>query len=235
MTERLGCGQTEDLLAELATGAATGHDRALALEHVAACAACRRALDELVQAADALLLLAAPAEPPAGFESAVLARMTSQDARGRPRVPMAGWLPVGGRRLVAGAVALALAAALGAGVVWWRTEADRQLAAQHRQTLAVANGRYLKAARLSTGTGSPAGTVFLYQGTPSWLLVTVVDGGDGRYEIVAVDRAGAAHAVGWCEIRNRSGTAGYRIDVPVSSVAEIQLRGADGTRLMAKL
>jgi cytidine deaminase len=60
MTERLECGQAEALLAELATGGAAGHDRALALQHVATCAACRQALDELMQVADALRLLAPP-------------------------------------------------------------------------------------------------------------------------------------------------------------------------------
>jgi hypothetical protein len=222
MTDRPDCDAVEDLLAELATGAATGHDRALALGHVAGCVDCRRALAELSQIADGLLLLAPSVEPPAGFESAVLDSL--RPARFRSRY-----------RLVAAAAAVVLAAALGAGIVWWRTEPDRQLAAQHRQTLAVANGRYLKAARLTTEAGAPAGTIFLYQGSPSWLLVTIAGVNDGIYAIVAVDRDATPHAVGSCPVTNRSGTAGYRLDLPVSRVAEVQLRGTDGTRLVAHL
>src|SRR5258706_10161213 len=98
MTERLECGEAEALLAELATGAAAGHDRALTLQHVATCTACRQALGELVQVADALLLLAPPTEPPAGFESAVLAGLTRADhTRPRPRLaPMLRRLLPGG-------------------------------------------------------------------------------------------------------------------------------------------
>ncbi|GGM68504.1 hypothetical protein ACFFX1_14855 [Dactylosporangium sucinum] len=154
-----------------------------------------------------------------------------QRSVGRSDPSRAHW----GRRLMVGAAALSLGAAVGAGVVWQRTEADRRLAEQHRQTLAVANGRYLKAARLSTDAGAPAGTVFLYQGSPSWLLATVVDVSNGRYQMMVVDREGTTHTVGVCEVTNRTGTAGYRIDVPVAQVAEVQLRGADGTRLSARL
>src|SRR5262245_42378735 len=77
MDELRECSQIRPLLPELATGAATGHDRARVLRHCAGCAACRHDLAEYARVADEVLLLAPVHEPPAGFESAVVARMRS--------------------------------------------------------------------------------------------------------------------------------------------------------------
>lgn len=226
MTDPLGCTRTWPLLAELATGAAVGHDRALALAHVAGCPACHQELAELAKVADELLLLAPSVEPPAGFESAVLARLDGRVGRAaRPRRA----------RLLAAVAAVLLAVVSGGGLVWWHTAPDRALAEHHRQTLAVANGRYLRAVALTTDAGMQVGTVFLYQGTPSWLLVTVSGApADGRYEIVAVDRSGGTHRLGVCVITDRAGTTGYRLDLPVATVGEVRLRGPDGASLTAR-
>jgi len=84
--------------------------------------------------------------------------------------------------------------------------------------------------------GEQAGTVFLYQGNPSWLLVTVTSAPtDGRYEIHVLDRGGVARTVDSCQLDNRAGTAGYRLDIPVSRVAQVQLRQGSQTRLTATL
>jgi len=244
MTDPLACDDVRALLADLATGAATGHDRARAVEHLADCAACRREVAELSRAADTLLLLAPRVEPPAGFEARVIAaleghpspagqsghraslgrragrwftrRPTHEQARtaNRPRL-----------RLAAGAVAVAVAAfAGGATVVDRRTADDRELAEHYRQTLAVANGRYLSASPLTAPDGTRAGSVFLYQGNPSWLLVSVTAApADGAYRMTILDRAGSLHPAGTCRIAGRTGTAGYRLPVPVSNVAEVRL------------
>ncbi|MEV0719184.1 hypothetical protein, partial [Asanoa sp. NPDC050611] len=79
------CATVRPALAELAIGALGGDERAEALRHVASCAACARELERLAGVADGLLLLAPPVEPPAGFESAVLARTT-----GPPNEPVPG-------------------------------------------------------------------------------------------------------------------------------------------------
>jgi hypothetical protein len=246
MTEQSDCGTVQPLLAEMATGAASGHDRANVLQHIAACGICRRELTELAQAADALLLLAPRVEPPAGFETGVLARLASTERRPLGRRLLAGarrLMAPGpgragrlGRRLVAVTAALAIAVGSGAAVVWWHTESDRQLAAQYRQTLATADGRYLKAAHLTADRGaSGAGTVFLYQGNPSWLLITVAGATDGRYTVITIDRDGASWTAGNCTITNHTGTSGYRLNIPVRRVAEIHLRGPNDTELIARL
>lgn len=75
MAEEYGCEQVRLLLVELATGILMGHERGQALRHVASCVSCRQELAALAQVADSLLLLARVAEPAAGFESRVTARL----------------------------------------------------------------------------------------------------------------------------------------------------------------
>jgi hypothetical protein len=234
MPELPECSAVRPLLPELATGAIAGDERARALGHVSTCLECGRELAELTKTADALLLLAPPAEPPPGFESKVLA--TLEAAPGpvpihRPRRRRA-------RTVLALAAAVVLAAGTGSTVTYRQTADDRRLADQYRDTLAVANGRYLTAARLTTADAQGAGTVFLYQGNPSWLMLTVTAAPiDGLYDIVAIDRQGAAHPVGRCRVVDRGVTAGYRLPLPLAEITQIQLfaTAPDGARLIAKV
>jgi hypothetical protein len=258
MSDPRGCPETRELLPELATGALAGDERASALAHVTGCAACRRELAALSRAADAVLLLAPPVEPPPGFEGGVLARLdvdtgtapelaTSNSTSPATRTGGAGGKAAPDRRrrrsflsgvrprlAIAFAAVVVIAAGAGAQAVRWQSAGDRELARQYRQTLEVANGRYLKAVRMTTMDGQLAGTAFLYQGNPSWLLVTVFAApADGAYDVLAIDRDGAAHPAGTCEVTARNGTAGYRLAIPVSTVGQIQLRSrtAPGTVL----
>jgi hypothetical protein len=235
------CDEVRPLLAELAAGAAAGYDRARAVRHVATCPSCSRELAELAKVADGLLLLAPPTEPPAGFVSAVVTRMTATGEPAltpRPRARAGGgWLRRRTPALVAAVLAAVLAAgAAGAGVTYQQHAADRQLADRYRQILAVADGRYLRALRLTTDTDAPAGTVFLYQGRPSWVLASVTSApGDGRYDMVIVDRDGRSHQVGVCRVAQGSGTTGYELALPVADVAVVALHGPGGVRLSARV
>jgi hypothetical protein len=235
MTDPRDCDEVRPLLAELATGAAAGPERARALHHTASCDACRRDLAQLAKAADELLLLAPAHEPPSGFESAVLARFAAEKPtaptarRTRRTLPHRPWA-----RAVAAAAALLLAAGLAGAAVWQATAADRQLAAEHRQTLRIADGRSLKALPITTETGAHTGTVFLYQGTPSWLLVSLVSApADGEYRMTVVDRDGVAHPSGACQVDQGAAVEGYYVYESVSDIAEVQLNGPDGIRLTA--
>ncbi|HEX2192938.1 MAG TPA: zf-HC2 domain-containing protein [Acidimicrobiales bacterium] len=80
----LSCAQAEELASELALGTLDGEERAAVLSHVAACASCRELADRLAGVADGLLILAPPAEPPAGFESRVLERIDTHSAAQPP-------------------------------------------------------------------------------------------------------------------------------------------------------
>ncbi|MFE7508576.1 zf-HC2 domain-containing protein [Promicromonospora sp. NPDC057488] len=126
------------------------------------------------------------------------------------------------RTALAGVAAAGLLVAGGASV-WVVTAQDRELAASYRTTLDTAGGHYLAAADLvaETPTGdSPAsdsqasdstagdgttedrttgsvGTVFLYDGNPSWAYVVVRDAGPAdSYDVTAVVAAGTNGGAG---------------------------------------
>ena len=138
------CGECESWGAELALGLLTGPERATGLSHLVDCPSCREQVDELARVADRLLLLAPEAEPPAGFESRVLAAVgtaaatdgvaegrlrraerSSGRGRGRGRLRRGGGSNrgrgdgAGGRsgRRVGLVAALVMAAAIGGGTI----------------------------------------------------------------------------------------------------------------------
>jgi hypothetical protein len=227
MTDRQDCEHVLPLLAELAAGAATGYDRARALSHVSRCAGCRTELARLSKVADELLLLAPAHEPPAGFESRVMASIA--EGAPPPRPSATRRRPVFRHRqplrVAVSAFAVALAATLGGAAVWQATSGDRHIASDQRQTMQTARGRYFTAFPVTDEAGSRTGTVFLYEGDPSWLLVDVQGVPDGDYNMVIFDRDGIAHPSGTCTMKRGWGTYGYRLWQPVSEVASIQLNG----------
>src|ERR1700677_3621147 len=77
MSERgdMGCDEFADVAAELALGVLTGRERADALAHLERCDACRETVRQLTMTGEQLLGLLPAVEPPAGFESRVLARL----------------------------------------------------------------------------------------------------------------------------------------------------------------
>jgi hypothetical protein len=110
----LSCEQVRELAAELALGVLPGWERAAALAHISGCAGCRDELDELAGVADVLLLLGPEAEPPAGFESRVIAsiaagRSPSEGRRVRPQ----SWPLVGLAAVVAVILGLVIGSVAG--------------------------------------------------------------------------------------------------------------------------
>jgi hypothetical protein len=69
------CAELADVAAELALGVLTGRERAMAVAHLDTCDACREDVRQLMTTGERLLELLPPAEPPAGFETRVLARL----------------------------------------------------------------------------------------------------------------------------------------------------------------
>jgi hypothetical protein len=69
------CGEMDDVAAELALGVLTGRERAMAIAHLDRCDECREHVRQLMATGEQLLQLLPPAEPPAGFETRVLARL----------------------------------------------------------------------------------------------------------------------------------------------------------------
>jgi hypothetical protein len=162
------CEETRELAAEIALGIADGRERAEALRHLSTCEDCRRAVDQLSQVADELLVLAPVEEPPAGFETRVVEAMGLQK---RPRRRLSRWLSP---RWLAPRLGPALAtAAVTAAVLVGVYHDDRQTADEYRGILDQAGGQYFQAGKLRDEMGAPGGVAFGYEGTPSWLLVTV--------------------------------------------------------------
>jgi putative zinc finger protein len=212
----MSCDELRELAPMIALGTTDGEERAEALRHLATCADCRRLVDRLSEVADELLMLAPVQEPPAGFESRVLDSLGLGRRRPRRRgLRVLRWL---GPPVAAAAVS---AVALGAVYHDDRVTADR-----YRETLAQADGQYFQAEPLRDGTGAEAGVVFGYQGTPSWVLVTV----DARHrervasgELVTRDRRTIPLPA--FELDPRNGSWGGAIPVNLYDVAAIRLLG----------
>ena len=158
------CEEIRELAPELALGIVEGEERGRALEHLADCPDCRRRVEELAEVADQLLLLAPHKEVPVGFESRVLG---SGAARSAPAGAGAAsrWCS---RPAAAALAAVAITLAV--------VSDDLRTASHYRHTLQEANGKEFEAYSLHGAGGSAAGTVFSYQGAPSWLLITVDQG-----------------------------------------------------------
>jgi hypothetical protein len=165
------CDELRALAPELALNAVTGTERADALAHLVGCGSCQEYVEELAAIADGLLLLAPEDEPPAGFESRVLGRAG--------RVSRRRWA-------IVASIAAALVLAAGVGGVVARQLDRRELGVNQDYVSAVIGlgGRSLRAAPMVDTTGRKVGQVFVYDGSPSWVYVSVDGwGADGAYTL----------------------------------------------------
>lgn len=205
------CDETRAIAAELALGIADGEERGRALQHMAECAACRAEVEKLSELADELLLLAPEREPPVGFESRVLGELRPAPRRRRLRRLALALAPV---------AAAAAAAAITLGIV----SEDVRLADRYRDTLSAADGREFDAYALRAASGQPAGEVFAYQGSPSWLLMTVERGhrtGWKGAELVMDD--GRRVPIRWFYLRPDWGSCGGAVGVDLERVSVLRV------------
>jgi hypothetical protein len=236
----MGCEQVRELAPEVAIGIADGQERDAALRHAATCPDCRRLISELSGVVDDLLLLAPSHEPPPGFASRTAARISPPAVRRRwVTRPVARHVPAGRRWLPRLAVAASVVAALavGAGAVYQGTSSDRQLAGSYRAVLAQGHGSFFAAAPLHGPTGT-VGTVFGYQGRPSWLFATVhlPSSGTQRFDIQLITRDGRRLPVGSAILGGTHDTWGTRIPMDLTNVAQLRFVAADGqTTMLANL
>ena len=210
----MSCDELKHLAPELALGTIDGAERAEALRHLATCSDCRRLVDQLTTVADELLMLAPVQEPPAGFESRVIDALGLQQPRRRLGRRLLTWL---GPPVAAAAVtAVALVAVY---------HDDRVTAERYRSTLEQATGRYFQAEPLRDETGAEAGVAFAYQGSPSWMLVTVDPGHrDQAASAELVPRDRRTIPLPGFELRP-DGSWGGAIPVALHDVAAIRLLG----------
>lgn len=221
------CAEIREVLPELALGIADGEQRALALEHAGGCTKCRRELEELSAIAEDLIALAPQREPPVGFEGRVLERLRRRQA---PRRPFRR-----GLRRLGFATAVVTAAAVAAIATTLTYSSDRRLASQYRAALQGAHGQYFQTTHLRTADGSLVGTVFGYQGSPSWLFY-LLDGrySNGRYREQIVTRSGKLITLP--PFRLVAATWGIATPIPLRDIARIKLtRRPRGPTLEAPL
>jgi hypothetical protein len=194
------CADVDGVAAEAALGFLAGEERARLLAHVESCDDCRRLVAEMSVAADELVLLAPDVDPPAGFESRVLARMTS------PPRPRRRW------------PALAAAAAV---VVIGAAVALTVIRSPHS---AVAE------ATMRTPQGDVVGDAYVHRGEPSWVFVAVPrwTEPDADYELrVTLSDGTMLHVAGPREQSARGGW-GTTVDTAGASLRLLELVGSDG-------
>ena len=242
MNAEMGCEQVRELAAELAIGIADGQQRDAALRHAASCPGCRQLIAELSTVVDDMLLLAPSQEPPPGFAARTLAHIAPLEARQetrpagrratRPVPPGRRWLP---RLAVAASIIAALA--VGAGTVYQGTASDRRLADSYRAVLAQGHGSFFTAAPLRGPTGR-AGTVFGYQGHPSWLWATVrlPNAASERFTVQLITRDGRHLPAGATVLGGPHDSWAAQIPVNLTSLAQLRFVAVGGqTTIIAHL
>lgn len=202
------CARVQELAPELALGLLPGEERALVLGHLVGCDACRAVTARLAELADALLLAAPEAEPPAGFESRALARM-GPPARSRRREVRAATL--------AAAVLLVVGIALGSLLPLGRRDGTEPV----------------RTARLAVAGGGGAGEVYTYAGDPAWLFMVVRGVRDGTYTCRVRVRGGGQLAIGRLSVRDGRGAWGRALAVDPGLISTVELVDASG-RVVAR-
>jgi predicted anti-sigma-YlaC factor YlaD len=190
------CDNIHPLLPEYAAGALDGPDRARVDAHLTSCAACRAEADAYVDIADGLLLLAPSAEPPVGFESAVLARLDLDLPAAVAPTPR----PFARRYRTLALVAAALFVFAGLGAVLGRASTG------------TSSGQRELALRTSTGTA--VGTAVVHRGAPGWVFLTMNYADNWEVNVEMVSRDGSVTKVG--SVDARSGRASFGATSPVA-------------------
>ena len=216
------CAEVRAAAPELALGMVSGAERAAALAHLAGCPGCRAEVESLSDIADTLLLLAPQAEPPLGFETRVIDRMAGASLGVSTLTPSSRrWrLPA-----VAAAVAAVLGVAVGLSGLYERGRGNA-LDREYVSALRVLGGKALHAGRLTDPEGRPTGEVFVYDGHPSWIFVTVTNTRATGPLTVELRRAGRAPLrLTGLTVTGGTGSLGQRLDGSAGAVQSVRVRG----------
>lgn len=207
----LGCGEVRELAPELALGIVSGTQRADALQHASECGPCRVLVGELAEAADALPLLAAEAEPPPGFEQGVVSALKAPRWRTRRRVAVG---------LAAAAAAAAILSIVGVRIVE---------STQEETTRSVASASEVRSAEMIGANGLHAGSVFVTNGKPATVVVSVYYGVPAGTYGIEFRGGSTAKRIGDIHLREGQGSWGAVTRLPTSESSSIVLVDANGT------
>lgn len=211
---RLSCTEVQDMAGEMGLGVLVGIERAAVLEHLEGCGSCRAMVEDMAELGDSLLLLGPEAEPPAGFESRLLARGHERGPavdrrRRRLAVSLAG---LGVAALGATGLAVGLAVSGGSSFQVVPSSALHQV-----------GGRKMAVAVLSTH-GVEVGQAFLYTGSPSWLFMTVdSDAVHGMVTCEVETTSGATVALGSFDVAGSYHAWGSTISVAPADIKAVRL------------
>lgn len=213
MTGSLPAHDSEEFrseLSEVALGVASGRRRAEILRHVENCVTCANELDALALAADAVLRLAPEIDPPLGFENRVTQRIHEglHVRRSRRR-----------QRRFTLAVAALLVAIVGFSLGSLFAKGTNVT----HEVSSVASSRL-------ESHGRAVGEVFLANGNPSWMYMSVASGklsGVVHCEIVLAK--GGVENIGQFTLYAGTGSWGVPFDLKISQIREAQLVNSAGT------
>ncbi len=202
-----------DELAEYALGIGDGRTRSEIVAHVSECDECAEEVASLTAAAESMLRLIPGQDPPAGFESAVLARIGVSDAAPARRP----------RPIIYSIAAAIVALTFGLGML-------TSAATRGPSTSAITKGVVLQRALMANG--HPAGVVYAYSGHPSWMFVTVHDASmPSVVRCVVLQPGGARTVVGNFALHSGNGAWGADLAIPFHSVSDVTLTTTSGTTL----
>ena len=243
----MSCAGLDAVAAELALGVLTGRERAEAVAHLDRCDNCREHVRQLMGTTEGLIGLLPEREPPAGFETRVLDRLGMSvpaplsaapngmgpagphllpSAPGRPGAPgRHGHRPVRRgaaprpsfpkRTLAAAAVALAVVIA---GLGGWGMG----------MSMSPRGEEPLSSTAFVTAQHQNVGQMFVYQGSPGWLYISVdLPPGTGTVKCQVVGTDGRVSTIGWFPL-NDNGYGAWGVPAPGGASGTI-----DGARLVS--
>lgn len=224
--DRHACDAVQDDLPELALGALTGRERAVALAHVETCPDCSALLGRLSFVADRLLDIGEVVDPPVGFESRVYDRVgwAKGPRRRRRYLRFPG---LSGPVLRAG---LALASAvvvafIGFGVGWIGHAGSPS---PSPAALPSSSTHALTTAQL-VADGQSRGEAFVSKGHPDWLLMSVKDAGaSGPVTCTVTTANGARMTIGTFQLSSGYGVWGGSLPVSPSELRTVSVAIPDG-------
>jgi len=214
----MSCDDVRLLVPELALGALDGRERAEALAHLEHCEECRRDLLAMSEVADRLVELTPPAEPPAGFETRVLAALGARGgaesvAQRQPRVR---------RRPPRGVTVLATAAIVAVvfGIGGWalgRHSAPTRSSPSRVETAALVTG------------GRPVGQVIAVNNGYPWISMAVESAlGDTTVRCEVIETGHRAITVGSFALDNGYGYWSAPVPPSASPITGARLVDASG-------
>jgi hypothetical protein len=233
----MNCREFQDAAAELALGVLTGRERAQAMAHLEHCEACRANVRQLTLTGEGMLGLLPAMEPPAGFETRVMGRI-GLDAPAPAPARRFAWLPHLGRR----------GASQGGSAQPGQFSRTRRMFAVAAVALAVVAGGLggwaagngtsspagppLHSAALESATHQPVGKIYLYQGHPQWMYMSVnMHSGQETVMCQVRDRDGHFTTVGSFRLTNGYGYWGSPAPGNPGSLMGARLVTAGGTVL----